>query len=104
MEYTQENHYSSIILSNRKEKKVDWNKFQRSIINIPSNGILIKDIKVDGKDCWILEKEYERLLQKNIDIEDINILTYVEGLSSPYGKGNSVAQTAMDGYTLHIIH
>jgi hypothetical protein len=102
IEYTSENHYSKVItdrndITNIKLKEPIKFIFTGHYSSEPTN------ITLHGKDCWIKKGELEILKQANINLEDIKVLAYTEGLIGPYKKCETTA-TAIDGYEIFILN
>lgn len=105
MEYTQENHIATKILKTQRSD-IDFNNFKRSNFTITGN-MNLEPVKINykGEECWIKKAELEILNENNINVDDIYVSTYVEGMFSPYTqKGSPHANKTIDGYQLHILH
>ena len=101
MEFTKENHYSTFLL-NESRKGLDLKNIKRYMLVIGCNNTPI-EINFKGNQSWILDNELKTLEQYNLKPEDIKVLSYVEGVCSPFKNKNGCSASAVDGYELHIM-
>lgn len=100
MEYTQENHYHNKILKLETSNK----NCKRSLITISGSDFTTKaELDFNGESYWILKNELDTLTRMNIKPQDIKVLTYVEGMRSPYSKVGGI-MSPVDGYQLDIMY
>lgn len=105
MEYTRETHYNKVILDRSKLKNWKIDGLKRSMLGIAVINLDKKiELEIDNKQCWILQGELNSLKDMNIEPKDLQVLTYVEGSYSPFGKKEGSSKSAIDGYELHIMY
>ena len=102
VEYTSKNHYSKVILDRNDITEIKLKEPIKFLIignysSEPTNIIL------HGKDCWIKKGELEILKKANINLKDIKVVAYIEGLLSPYFESKTIV-TTIDGYELYILY
>lgn len=104
MEFTQENHYSQILLQSNMTPSLDYKNLKRS--NLTATGKIGNPIQITfkEKECWILDSELELLKSNFINLDDIEVMVYNEGMYSPFNKKRGTMASSIDGYQIHIIH
>jgi len=105
IKYTQDTHYATLILKRSEYVKIDFDKDRRERFTITGNQDQTPvELIIHNTRCWMKQAELDVLLVHNIDIDKIKIVTYREGLVSPYGGINSpLNRKCVDAYELEFI-
>ncbi len=99
-EAREDNHYSKLF-SNRSPSKDD-KKIEFTIAgNESSNPIFFK---VEDKEVWIKEAEYNKLQEHNIRLESISNIWYIPGSISPFKQHSGDSYLKIDGYLVAILY
>lgn len=104
--YTQDTHYSTILLNNSIKFKVDLeNSNKTKFIIAGSQNQSPVNIVLNNIECWIKQAELDILINNNIDLDKIKFVTYKEGLLCPYLKLDSTLQrNNIDAYELEVFY
>lgn len=102
IKYNQDTHYSTLLLN--KFKQVDTNSIKKSFTITGNQDQTPVEILLHDVRCWIKQGELDTLINNNIDLEKIKLVTYNEGLISPYIKIDGVLQRkCIDAYELELL-
>jgi len=101
MEYIKENHWSMLTLN----KTFTKNENQKRLNFIVTGNMKTVPIEIeyDNQPCWINSSELEMFKLKNVNINDIQVIMYTEGIIGPFNE-NSINGKAIDGYKVDVIY
>jgi hypothetical protein len=100
MEYTRENH-----LMNYYTKYQDQSNFRggatASTVKTIDMGFNPVEVILDRKQYWIDQYELDFLNKKGVPLEDIKLMWYVPGSTTPFGP---LSSAHVDGYEFNILY
>jgi len=101
MKYTRENHWAIQTLNKTFTKKENQKRLDFIVTGNMKN--IPVEIEYNKTLCWINSSELEMFKLNNININNVEVVMYTEGIIGPFNEKTSTLK-AIDGYKVDVIY